>query len=149
MAQKKKLTDFAQRVRDLIDTHLHGNVAAAARELGVSQRSLHDLYVGKTDDPRLTMIQAILNRFPSEDARFILLGERTDDGLRFKAAVGQRALDLAVDFWNDFERDPERTVRRLRSESIAEPTVSRGRQRHHMSQRKQEVVAGRKRRKKH
>jgi hypothetical protein len=102
MPSKKQLKSFAERVRHLIDTHLDGNVAKAAREMGVSQRALHSIYSGETLDPRLTMIQAVLKRFPAEDARVLLLGESSLEGRR--GALKASAADIANALWDEFEK---------------------------------------------
>lgn len=66
---------FCQRVRFLVDKYDEGNVTAASRRLKVSQRGLQKVYSGVTSEPRLRMITAVLNAYPSEDAAWILTGK--------------------------------------------------------------------------
>jgi hypothetical protein len=63
------------RVRIVVDAHFDGNVAKAARVLGMSQRGLAKLYRGDVRNPQLQSMLALVRGLMSyEDPLWILTG---------------------------------------------------------------------------
>lgn len=94
----KRDHDFARRVRIIIDKYDEGNVTAAARRIGVSQRGLAKIYAGETTSPRLDLVQAVIVAYPAEDPLWIVLGKPLDDEARIAAMAHQRA-QLMLKTW--------------------------------------------------
>ena len=61
-------TPIATRIAYLIDHHEGGNVAAAARRLGMSQRGLAKVYRGETKHPRAPLLQALVKEYGADPA---------------------------------------------------------------------------------
>ena len=61
-------TSIAARITQLIDRKEGGNVAAAARRLGVSQRGLSKVYSGETRHPRADLLQALVREYGADPA---------------------------------------------------------------------------------
>jgi transcriptional regulator with XRE-family HTH domain len=112
-------TPIAARIAHLIDQREGGNVAAAARRLGVSQRGLAKVYAGETRHPRADLLQALVREYGADPA-WLLTGipaEEWPESSQLSAASGVRLPDELLDalrkVWPDL-------VSRIRRE--AEPS---------------------------
>ena len=99
--------DFCSRLRHLVDTYDGRNVTAAARRLGIPQRTLAKVYAGSTAEPRLKLIQALVAQYPMVDARWIVLGETASSVRRFDAAARARAIALLREMLSELAERPE------------------------------------------
>jgi hypothetical protein len=86
--------DFTARVRLLIDTFDEGNVTAAARRIGCSQRGLAKVYNGETTQPGLLFLQLLIRAYVNRgrlrvDADWIITGRCRVDKERLAAAKSE------------------------------------------------------------
>jgi len=86
---------IARRIRQLIDQHEDGNVTAAAKRLGCSQRGLAKIYAGQTQHPRADLLAAIVEAY-EVDPGWLLTGKESrlwaEDRIRAEAAREARRL---------------------------------------------------------
>lgn len=66
--------DFCDRVQVLIDKYAEGNASQFARQTGIPRRSVQKVIERTTLNPGVEFVQAIMDRFPGEDARWIITG---------------------------------------------------------------------------
>jgi transcriptional regulator with XRE-family HTH domain len=92
-------TPVAARIAHLIDQREGGNVAAAARRLGVSQRGLAKVYAGETKHPRADLLEALVKEYEADPA-WLLTGitsrEWSESG-RLSADSGTQLPDELLD----------------------------------------------------
>lgn len=92
-----KGNDIVARIRTIIDRYEEGNVSAAARRLGVSQRGLAKCYKGGkggTRDPRVSLVAAIVRTYPRVDVRWLITGRAETSSGAVDAQASMRAAEL-------------------------------------------------------
>ena len=83
---------ISNRIREVLDREESGNVAAAARKLGYSQRGLAKIYHGETQNPRADLLEAVV-RVYEVDPEWLLTGKHPNGAIS-EAAVRREAVKL-------------------------------------------------------
>ena len=112
MAEK---TPIAIRIAQLIDQEESGNVAAAARRLGVSQRGLAKVYGGQTRHPRADLLQALVREYGTDPA-WLLTGVAVGEWPESGQSGEDDGVQLPDELLNALRAVWPKLVSRIRSE---------------------------------
>ena len=109
-------TPIAARIAQLIDREESGNVAAAARQLGVSQRGLAKVCSGETRHPRVSLLQALVREYGADPA-WLLTGIPAVDWPASDSVDATIVNELPVELLDALRAVWPSVISRLRRES--------------------------------
>lgn len=88
-------SEYAKRIRQVIDREESGNVNAAAARSDIPQRTLHKIYTGNTQEPHVGLIAKISKTY-RVDPTWLITGRHSDDFLSSEKEVTLRARELCA-----------------------------------------------------
>lgn len=94
IGRQQSATSFCDRVQLLVDKYAEGNASDFARQTGIPRRTIQKVIEGNISNPGVNFAARLVERFPAEDARWLLTGKASSHDLIDRAGTAKAATIL-------------------------------------------------------